>query len=432
MRDNEGDVLEREHAVPLSATVDVLVAGGGPAGIAAALASAREGAKTLLIERYGYLGGMVTGAHVVWVLGVGDGYRPVARGTTQEIRERLEPLGAVRQPNKCGDYAVDPEVFKWQAAEMLAEAGADVLLHTLACDPIVEDGRVAGVFTESKNGRRAVRARVVVDCTADGDVAFRAGCGYDNETHDVSLGVRIDGIDRAKVDAFRKESPGRYEEVVAEAKRLNGGAMPDSSRRVKGVDVTDAAALTKIEVGLRRDCYRALYYLREHLPGWEEATVRLTLPQLGVRQSRRICCAYTLTDDDLRQSRQFDDGIARLGSFLLGYKLYDPAGLRYDIPYRSLVPEGIDGLLVAGRSVSSDYLANNSVRLIVPCFATGQAAGVAAALAAKGGVQPRAVPVDGLRGNLVRQGAYLGAEGQDDGETASVTDGTPLKVEDGK
>ncbi len=189
-------VNEAARETSVAQSVDVLVAGMGPAGIAAGVAAAREGARTLVIERFGYPGGMITGSHVVAVLGAGDGRRTLARGITREIRERLEPLGAVSRPNPSGDYSVDAEVFKWQALEMLEESGSRFLLHTLACEPIIEDGAVRGVFVENKTGRRAIRAKVVVDCTADADLAYRAGCACDNETHDVTLRIVVEGVGR--------------------------------------------------------------------------------------------------------------------------------------------------------------------------------------------------------------------------------------------
>ena len=401
-------VTEASRSIPVMDSVDVLVAGMGPAGIAAAIAAAREGARTLVLERYGYPGGMITGAHVVAVLGVGDGRRPRARGITMDVRERLGRFNAVTRVTGSGDYWVDAEVFKWQAMEMLDECGARCLLHTMACDPIVEANRVVGVFTESKNGRRAIRSRVVIDCTADADLAFRSGCPCEDQTHDVTLRMVITGIDNAVFQAFEKEFPGRAQELMETARAQNGGVMPGATRYFKDIDITDAEALTKVEREARRDCFRSLYFLRENMPGWTDARVSHTASQLGVRQGRRVRGVYTVTDEDLRSSRHFDDSIARLSSYLNGYKLYDPPGLDYDLPYRCLVPEKMDGLLVAGRCVSSDYLACNSLRLIVPCFATGQAAGVAAALAVRHQVQPRGVDVSELRDSLIRQNVYLG------------------------
>ncbi|HHH76443.1 MAG TPA: FAD-dependent oxidoreductase [Phycisphaerae bacterium] len=430
MQENSMEI-EPQHEVPVSRTVDVLVAGGGPAGIAAGVAAAREGANTLVVERFGYLGGMMTGAHVVWVLGMGDGYRPLIRGIARDIRKRLEPLDAIVKPNRCGDYAVDPEVFKWQAVEMIEELGSEVLCHTMVCDPIMDGSCVRGVYTESKSGRQAIRAKVVVDCTADADVAFRGGCGFDNQTHDITLCLKFDGIDRKKADAFEKDDPHRFAQITAEACNLNGGVMPTHSRYMKDIDATDVDALSRCEKQLRNDCFQSLNYLRANMPGWEKAAIKETLPQLGVRQSRRIHGLYTLSDDDLRSSRHFEDSIGRIGSYLAGYKMNDPAGLDYDIPLRCLVPKDIDGLLVAGRCVSADYLACNTLRLIAPCFVTGQAAGVTAAIAAKQNIQPRSVPAAEVRKSLLAQNVYLAAPGQEL-TTGDDTPEAPLQNTDGQ
>ena len=408
MRNTKDTIEEPARQIPVVEDVDVLVAGGGPAGIAAALASAREGARTMLVERYGYLGGMITGANVVAVLGAGDGQTAMARGITLEIGERLDKLGAIT-PLRYGDYRVDPEIFKWQAAEMLLEAGVTILFHTLATAPILQDGVVAGAFTESKNGRQAIKAKVTVDATADADLAFQAGCACDDETHDVTLGIVIQGIDREKVAAFARRSPDEHRAIVEKAAKLNGGVMLGKKRLLKGIDVADAFALTQAEIQLRRECFESLMYLREHMPGYENARVALTRPQIGVRQGRRVRGEYTVTIDDLLSNRHFHDGIARLGAYLPDYGTsYAIKGLNYDIPYRCLVPEQIDGILVAGRCISCDYQACNTLRLIVPCFATGQGAGCAAAIAVQDDCPPRQVSIEKLRKSLLSQKVHLG------------------------
>lgn len=420
MTSKQNYIREPAKDLPVTHHVDVLVAGGGPAGIAAALAAAREGASTLLVERYGYVGGMITGAHVVAILGVGDGHQPLARGITEEIYQRMASVGGVKGyqagdaeesggRRESGEYVVDAELFKWQAAEMLLEEDVELLLHTLASAPIMENDRVIGVITESKSGRQAILADVVIDATADADLAVRAGVGCDNETHEVTLGMAIEGIDRERVDAFREAHPEAYDAAAQAVRRLNGGIMLGEKRLLKGIDVADATDLTRAEVQLRREAFGALMYLRQHVPGYEEARITATRPQLGVRQGRRIHGEYTVTDEDLRQSRHFEDGIARLGVYFPDWgPIYKLKGLDYDVPYRCMVPRGVDGLLVVGRCVSSDYVACNTLRLIVPCFATGQAAGAAAAIATELDCAPRAVPAGTLRQALANQDVYLG------------------------
>ena len=409
MDDGNVTIEEPARQIPVLEEVDVLVAGGGPAGLAAALAAAREGARTTLMERYGYLGGMITGAYVVAINGCGDGRTVKVRGITREIRDRMAALDAVRSVNSSGDYRVDAEVFKWQAAEMLQESGVATRLHTLACAPVLEAGRVAGVFVESKSGRQAIRAAVTVDATADADLAYRAGCVCDNDPHEVTLGIRIEGVDRARVEAFEKDSPEAYRAAVEAATRLNAGAMPGKGRLVKGIDVTDAEALSRAEVELRRDCFNALTYLKANLPGYEDARVAETYPQIGVRQSRRVRGEYVLQDEDLKACRSFEDGTGRMGVYFPDWgPNYAIEGLDYDVPYRCLVPEAVDGLLVAGRCVSCDYTACNTMRLIVPCFVTGQAAGCGAAIAVRDACAPRGISVEKLRKALLDQDVYLG------------------------
>ena len=401
-------IEESARQIPVIEEADVVVAGSGPAGIAAAWASAKAGAKTVIVERFGYLGGMITGARVVGIFGVGDGENPLVRGITQEIQNRLEKLGAVK-PLRCGDYRVDAEVFKWQATEMLQEVGSNIRLHTSACMPILKDGKVSGIFVESKSGREAILGKVTIDATADADLIYRSGGACDNDSHEVTLGIKIDGINRQEVLAFADASPVAHEAAVQEATRLNGGVMLGKKKLLRDIDGANAEDLTRAEMQLRQECFESLNYLKDHIPGYEEAHVVETYPQIGVRQGRRVRGEYVLDDGDLKTSRHFDDGIGRMGVYFPDWgPTYAIHGLDYDVPYRTLVPECVDGLLVAGRCISCDYVACNTMRLIVPCFVTGQAAGCAAAVASRESCTPREIAIESVRTELHSQDVYLG------------------------
>jgi len=401
-------VVEPQREIPVASDVDVVVAGGGPAGVAAAIAAARQGARTLLVERYGYLGGMMTGSYVTAVLGMGDGDRQIVRGIAQEFHDRLAPLKGLRPIGKCGDYAVDAEMFKWLCIVMLEEAGADVLLHALACGAVAEGNCVKGILVESKSGRQAVLAKVSVDATADGDLCHLAGARCEKSIHDVSLRMTLTGVNKEKVEAFKRESPKRFDELMAQAKALNEGVVPGSIHRVPGIDVTDARQLTAIENRLRKATWAGIFFLRKNVPGYEDARLESTAPQLGIREARRIVGPYALTEQDILGSAKFPDTIGRCGVHMKGYETYDVRGIEYDIPYRCLVPEPVDGLLASGRCISTTHEALNTMRLIAPCIVTGQAAGVAAALAARQVIPPRRLATPTLQEALRRQGAALG------------------------
>lgn len=403
-------IVEPRRETPVRGEFDVVVAGGGPAGIAAAVSAAQEGARTLLVERYGYLGGLMTGAYVTCVLGMGDGQRQVIRGFAQEVHDRLAALDidACKNLNSSGDYNTDAEVFKWLAAKMINEAGGSILLHALCCDPVKADGVVQGVIVESKSGREAILAKVVVDATADGDIAHLAGASHELSLYDITPVIWVRGIDKAKVETFKNENPAKYAELAAKSRKLGGGVLPGTHRYLKGFDATNVDHLTAIETSARRDIMESLILLKKELPGYENAKVTMSAPQLGVRESRRIKGGHILSEKDMLASRKFPDSICRSGAHMVGYNTYGTKGLGYDIPYRCLVPDGVAGLLCAGRCISTTHEALNTMRLIAQCMATGQAAGVAAALSVGSSTRPRHVSIPSLQNALRRQGVYLG------------------------
>ncbi len=443
----------------MAAEADVLVVGGGPAGIGAAVASGRNGAKTVLVERFGFLGGNATAALVgpfmtSYSL---DGKIQLIKGVFEELVERAEALGGAIHPSKVeggtefagfityGHHRVtpfDPEAVKLVAAEMCLEAGVELRLHTFMVDTLVEEGAVAGVIVASKSGLEAIRAKVTVDCSADADIAARAGAPFhqgresDGLTQPMTLFFRVANVDDERVKAWRAAHPDErrmFASIVKEARERGEFPIPRegigvyrtpqpgiwrvNTTRVQRLDGTNVQDLTKAEIEGRRQVMFLMQFFRERCPGFERCTLLDTAATIGVRETRRIVGEYTLTAEDLAAGREFDDVIA-----LCGYPidLHSPDGSGggatgelevanvYQIPYRSLVPVKAENLLVAGRCVSATHEALGAIRVMPPAFAMGQAAGTAAALAVAEGVSPRNVPVPWLQETLVKNGAYLG------------------------
>lgn len=445
--------------VPVAAEADVLVVGGGPAGIAAAVSSARNGARTVLVERFGFLGGNATAGLVgpFMTSYSQDGKIQLIKGVFEELVERAEALGGAIHPRGVeggSEYAgfityghhrvtpFDPEAVKLVAAEMCLEAGVDLRLHTFVVDTLVEDGGVAGVLVASKSGLEAIRARVTVDCSADADIAVRAGVPFhqgreeDGLTQPMTLFFRVGNIDDEKVIEYvnRMNEYRPFTSIVKAAHERGEFPIPRealgvyrtphpgiwrvNTTRLHKLDGTDVRDLTRAEIEGRRQVMFLMKFFREYCPGFENAMLLDTAAMIGVRETRRIVGEYTLTADDLATGREFDDVIA-----LCGYPIdiHSPTGSGgsmnpeaftsanvYQLPYGILVPQGADRLLVAGRCVSASHEALGAIRVMPPAFAMGQAAGTAAALAVAEGVEPRNVPVPWLQETLVKSGAYLG------------------------
>ncbi len=398
-------VHEAAREIPVIREVDVLVAGAGPAGVAAALAAARNGARTLLVERFGYLGGMVTGSYITFYMGFGNGREQVVRGIAQETIDRLREVGGLtKDQDESGDCYGDAEIIKCVSVKMLADAGVEMLLHTLVAGAIVENASCKGAIVENKAGRQAIMAKVLIDATADADLCVAAGATTVNDLHDISLCKWIEGVDEDKLDAFKKAHPAEYEKLMAELERSGGKVVS----KFPGLSAVDPWHLTKVENETRIQILNYYAFMRKNVPGYEKFRVRITAPQLGVRESRKMLGLYTITEDDLLEDRKFPDGVGRCGAYMKAYENYDKPGLSYDIPYGVLVSKEIDGLMAAGRCISATHGAINTLRLVVPCILTGEAAGTAAALAVKEGVPPRSVDIKALQGQLKAQGNNLG------------------------
>ena len=423
---------EKARKTPVVAEVDVVVAGGGPAGIAAAVAAARAGSKVMLIERYGYLGGLATGGMVLYMDHLFDrsGVRCIG-GIPWEIMERLTDVNGLAGAGSVHLHA-DSELLKIVADEICEQSGAILRLHSWVVDTVVEDGSVVGVIAESKSGRQAVLAPVCVDATGDGDIAAFAGAEYEMHTMRIGLNCKIGGVDREEFSRWRKANPEKATKLRLEVREYGGctlglGNTPYSDQGVFWVNdigisirddrsqsipegddsfigslsAVDAEDITYVEVELRKRILRGIEYYRAHVPGYQNVRLLAIASQLGVRDSRRVRGVHHLTRNQMDQNSEQRDTIGLTAMTF-------PEGNHLSVPYRSLVPESIDGLLIAGRCISVDDGLIHSIRLIPPCMMTGQAAGTAAALCVREKTSPRDLPYKNLKAQLEADGVVLG------------------------
>jgi ribulose 1,5-bisphosphate synthetase/thiazole synthase len=412
-------IIEPERKTPIAAETDVLVCGGGFAGVAAAVCAARQGVRVLLLERYGFLGGLVTGGLVITT-------PPLDNGINREIADRLRRQHVYAPLQKPGAemialkmHAIDPEVVKFELVEMLREARIDLLLHSLIVGSIVEAGVVKGVLIENKAGRQAILAKTVVDCTGDADVAAFAHAPFRVVKKPITMMFNMAGVDVDKVlakvgnwsnlkkfvtDAVAKGdlkfelgttlewgTPGVHAECL-----IHPGEINVWSGNLRGADALDPKQLTNAELITRDHVMRLVAYLKKHVPGFEGSWIELTSPILGVRATRQILGGISPNMQDVRNTK-FADTIA---------KPYAEDTIR--LPYGSLLPQGVDNLLVAGRCISAEEEAMGQLRLIPVCSATGEAAGTAAALAVRAGITPAKLDVVSLQKQLRKQGVELG------------------------
>jgi hypothetical protein len=442
-------VTEPERHTEVLCEADVVVLGGGPAGIAAAWASARQGRATLLVERYGFLGGMGTAAGVTNFCGLhanvrGD-IRRVVRGVADELLARIERLGGLNPPHpifgRTQAQAYDMSAYKCAADDLLAGAGARLLLHALAAGVVMRDGQTLdALLVETRSGRRAVRGQLFVDASGDGDLARWAGAPWE-KGDDLgrllypTLMFRVGNVDAARAgdtvqDIHRlmqeaqdrgdfrfprkgviirpQKHPGEWRANVTQVRNADGTA----------VDGTDALQLSAGEIEGRRQIREFTRFLRERVPGFESSYVLDIAPQLGIRETRRIAGLYALTAEDVLGCASFEDSVGVNAWPLERHVAGDvqwhwppPETRGYNhLPYRMLLPRGVRNLLVAGRCASMTSEAQSAARVSGGCFVMGQAAGTAAHLALAAATAPQDVPVGALQAQLERDGAWLGRE----------------------
>ena len=411
-------ITEPERKTPVVADVDILVCGGGFAGVAAATCAAKNGTEVLLLENYGFLGGLVTAALVITS-------PPLNNGINIEIAKRLKKRSAyypcfnsdaIAKPLKL--HAIDPEVVKYELFRILQENNVEILLHTHIVSSIMENNQVKGIVMENKAGRQAVKAKIVVDATGDADIAAFSGAPFRLVKKPMTMmfnmvGVKTDealkifgnwgGIRKIVKDGIDKGelhfelglfpefgAPGVYAEELVYKGELNvwSGNLLD-------MDGTEPKDLTKAEIVTREHVMRIADFLKKRAPGFEESRIECTSTQVGVRATRQIIGEVSPTIDQVK-NKKFEDAVV---------KPYARNEIR--LPYRSILPQKVDNLLVAGRCISADEEAMAQLRLIPVCSATGQAAGTAAALAIKQRVLPRHIDIFSLQKVLNEQGMRL-------------------------
>jgi hypothetical protein len=434
--------FEPQKIIPVFGQTQVLVVGGGPAGCAAAAAAARAGAAVILLERYGYLGGLSTGGLVIWIDRMTDwDGRQVIAGFAHDILERLpadsvagarpgdwgstDPALNAYWRNRLGSFrdvvtwspVIDPEWLKVESLRMVLDLGVTPVLHSWFSMPIVEDRAVKGVVFESKEGRQAIYADVVVDATGDGDVFARAAAAFESDIdvksmhHSINVAWLWGGVDMNRWIAFRTEQSAEFAAIMDHGRLLLGEVdRPYVSwrndvalflgPRLTGYSAIDVEDLTDVEVESRRWMVDLLAFYRQRMPGFEDAWLLQTAPQIGVRHSRRLTGVRPVLREDWQAGVQHPDEVGVSPSL-------SPTFPSVSIPYGSVVPVEIDGLLAPGRHMASDASSHTFLREIPQCWLTGQAAGAAAALAALSSVPPRAVDVPRLQAELQRQGAYI-------------------------
>lgn len=437
-----GTYHEAARDIPVLAETDVLVVGGGPAGTAAAIAAARVGGEVMLVERYNHLGGLSTGGLVIWIDRMTDwSGRAVIRGIAEELMDRL-PKDAIQGPPKAAwgskDAAtaaywaertaafhgivtwsptIDPELLKTLSMQMVLDRKVRLLLHAWVAAPIVADGQVRGAIIESKEGRHAIFAKVVVDTTGDADLIARAGaeCQSDIDQTDIHHCINtawlFGGVDMEQWIRFRTERPQDFAQFMQGGReKMKAFERPFVSwrndvalfmgPRLSGYSAIDVEDQTEVEIRSRQLMMGSLEYFRAHAPGFANAYVMLGAPQLGVRHSRRMAGLRSVTREQWDTGKVWDDEIGVSTSL-------SPKFPNISVPYGALVPVRVDGILGAGRHVACDASSHSFLREIPQCWLTGQAAGIAAAMAANAGIRPRDVSVRQIQKELKRQGAYL-------------------------
>lgn len=443
-------IEEAARKIPVLAETDVLVVGSGPGGLSAAIAAAREGVSTMLLERYGCFGGNITQVGVESIAWYRHEGTVDTQGIGIEFEKRAKEMGATDPEPQSQSQALNTELFKVVADTLVQEAGVIPILHCMAAGTVMDGNVIKGVITESKSGRRAIMAKRVIDATGDADIAHLAGAPWQmtplNERLGITMTFSLNGVDRKRFLEHVNSNPSTYKDwanetsgkedemfspylstpfqLAREADEIpedvdiagtwsrisaNGEATYINVVYMTGYDVTDVQDLTQGELEGRRQAMWAVNALKKYTPGFENASLRTFGSVIGARESRKIIGRCNLTENDVRNQGRFEDAIGIFPEFLdaYGIVILPTTGRYFQVPYGILVPQKVENLLVAGRSVAGDKISHSATRQMMCCAVTGQGAGVAAALSIKEGVRSSQVNITSLQKALLRQGVRL-------------------------
>jgi len=448
-------ITEISKIIPVIAETDVLVVGSGPGGLAAAIASAREGVETMLVERFGCFGGNITTVGVEGIAWYRKEGTTDVEGIGIEFEQRAKLMGGTNPEPQSRSEAINADMFKYVADVMVQEAGIQPLLHSLVIGTIVEEDVIKGVIIHSKSGRQAILAKRVIDGSGDADLAFLAGAPLRKTPREDMLPVTVmfscSGVNKKRFLDYVKENPSSYKDwgmnwdiqkggkeddmfspylekpfdqaraegVIPPGLKSIGGtwsAITDSGEatylnmiHMTNFDGTDVHDLTRAEMEGRYQALQAIKAMNHFVPGFEEAKLRTYGMTLGVRDTRKIIGRYELTENDVRNQGRFEDSIGIFPEFIDGYGVLvlPTSGRYYQIPFGALLPRKIGNLLIAGRSIAGDKISHASVRNMMCCAVTGQGAGVAAAVSVKDGVDLGEVNISHVQTALQKQGARI-------------------------